>query len=61
MKGELKSLNCLKKVQQHNFLWTSDLTFNWQSGDVPMWVGWNSRYGPQEESTQKSLAFKTKE
>ena len=34
-------------------LWTSDLTFNRQLGDVPMWVGWNSRYGPQEESMQK--------
>ena len=43
----------MKKAQQHNFLWTSDLTFNRQSGNVPMWVGWNSRYGPQEESMQK--------
>ena len=44
--------NSLKKAQQHNFLWTSDLTFNRQSGDAPMWVGWNSRYGPREESMQ---------
>ena len=49
----------LKKAQQHNFLWTSDLTFNRQSGDVPMWVDWNSRYGPREESMQK--VFKTNE
>ena len=28
--------NSLKKAQQHNFLWTSHLTFNRQSGDVPM-------------------------
>ena len=45
--------NSLKKAQQHNFLWTSDLTFNRQSGDVPMWVDWNSRHGPREESMQK--------
>ena len=45
--------NSRKKAQQHNFLWTSDLAFNRQSGDVPMWVGWNSRYGPREESMQK--------
>ena len=38
--------NSLKKAQQHNFLWTSGLTFNRQSGDVPMWVGYNSSYGP---------------
>ena len=34
-------------------LWTSDLTFNRQSGDISMCVGWNSRYGPQEKSMQK--------
>ena len=45
--------NSRKKAQQHNFLWTSDLAFNRQSGDVPMCVGWNSRYGPREESMQK--------
>ena len=45
--------NSWKKAQQHNFLWTSDLAFNRQSGDVPMWVGWNSRYGPREESMQR--------
>ena len=45
--------NSLKKAQEHNFLWTSVLTFKRQSGDVPMWVDWISRYGPQEESTQK--------
>ena len=28
-------------------------TFNRQSGDVPMWVGWNSKFGQQEESRQK--------
>ena len=50
----------MKKVQQHNFLWTSDLTFNRQSGDVPMWVDWNSRYGPQEEGTQKVWYLKQK-
>ena len=36
---QTKVPNSLKKAQQHNFLWTSDLTFNRQSGDVPMWVG----------------------
>ena len=58
-----KAPNSLKKAQQHNFLWTSDLTFNRQSGDVPMWVGWNFRYGPREESMQyaKSLVFKANE
>ena len=50
---QTKVPNSLKKAQQHNFLWTSDLTFNRQSGDVPMWVGWNSRYGPREESMQR--------
>ena len=45
--------NSLKKAQQNNFLWPSDLTFNRQSGDVPMWVSWDSSYGPREESMQK--------
>ena len=30
--------NSLKKAQQHDFLWTSDLTFNRQSGNKPMWL-----------------------
>ena len=50
----IKVPNSLKKAQQHNFLWTSDHIFNRQSRDVPMWVGWNSRYyGPREKSMQK--------
>ena len=31
-----KVTNSLKKAQQYNFLWTSDLKFSSQSGDVPM-------------------------
>ena len=50
--------NSMRKAQQHNFLWTSDLTFNRQSGDVPMWVGWNSSYGSREESMQKVWCLK---
>ena len=52
--------NSLKKAQEPNFLWTSVLTFKRQSGDVPMWVDWISRYGPQEESTQKVWYLKQK-
>ena len=52
-KRQTKVPSSLKKVQQHIFFWTSDLTFHRQSGDVPIWVGWNSRYGPREESMQK--------
>ena len=51
--GRTKVANSLKKAQEYNFLWTSVLTFKRQSGDAPMWVDWISRYGPQEESTQK--------
>ena len=49
-KKRTKVPNFLEKAQQHNFLWTSDLKFNRQSGDVPVWVDWNSRYDPREES-----------
>lgn len=42
-----------KTAQQHNFLWIADFTFNNSSKDVPMWVGWHSKYGPREESIQK--------
>ena len=43
----------MKNAQQHDFLWTSDRTFIRQSVDVPMWIGWNSKYGSWEESIQK--------
>ena len=33
---QTKVTNSLKKAQQYNFLWTSDLKFSSQSGDVPM-------------------------
>ena len=49
-KKRTKVPNFLEKAQRHNFLWTSDLKFNRQSGDVPVWVDWNSRYDPREES-----------
>ena len=58
--GRTKVPNSLKKAQEHNFLWTSVLTFKRQSGDVPMWIDWISRYGPQEESTQKVWYLKQK-
>ena len=50
--------NSWRKAKRHNFLWISDLTFNRQSGDVPMWVGWNSSYGSREESMQKVWCLK---
>ena len=58
---QARAPNSLKKAQQYNFLWTSDLTFNRQSGDVLMWVGWNSWYLKQmnESPTSTSVVTET--
>ena len=52
MKGELKYLIPWRRHSNviffHNFP-----QHNRQSGDIPMWVGWNSRYDPLEGTMQK--------
>ena len=55
---QTKVTNSLKKAQQYNFLWTSDLKFSSQSGDVPMQVGWDSNYDLWEERVKKRRYLK---